>query len=478
MGGAGMKELLRHTDKYRVRILARPSQKNKELLAPLNGQIDIVWGDLMSYDDVLQGVNGSDVVLHVGGMVSPQADYRPKTTRKINIGAAENIVKAVLAQPKDKQPRVVYIGSVAQLGDHRAPLHWGRAGDPIQIAAYDHYGLTKAIAERIIAESGIKRWVSLRQSGILYPAILKNYDPIMFHVPIQGCLEWATVEDSGRVLCNVCDPELPDEFWNNFYNIGSGEQYRLTNYEFECKLLKAIHCPPPEKIFRARWFTTRNFHGHWYADSDLLEHYLHFRANIPVDDYFAQMSAQLPWYYSLARIVPAFIIKLAMMPMAYKQIHGTQWWIKHNDTQRIAAYYGSRELYEAIPEWSDFDTSRPSDTPTLMDHGYDEQKPRSEFDIEDMRRAAEFRGGKCLSESMTKGDWSTPLEWQCHEGHRFKASPALILLGGHWCPECLPMPWNYDEQARHNPFLAQLWYNVHGKDEHNFYDEHIFDGWE
>ena len=119
--------------------------------------------------------------------------HRPKATLRTNISAAEYVTKAVLAQPEEKQPKVVYIGSVAQMGDRREPLHWGRAGDPICVSAYDHYGLTKALAERIITDSGIKTWVSLRQSGILYPAILKNYDPIMFHVPIRGVLEWATV---------------------------------------------------------------------------------------------------------------------------------------------------------------------------------------------------------------------------------------------------------------------------------------------
>ena len=43
----------------------------------------------------------------------------------------------------------------------------------------------------------------MRQSGILYPNILKNMDPIMFHVPINGVLEWCTVEDSGRLMCNL-----------------------------------------------------------------------------------------------------------------------------------------------------------------------------------------------------------------------------------------------------------------------------------
>ena len=170
MGYAGMTEILRYPDKYdELRILARPSQKNKDLLIPLMNQhpmLRVIWGDLTKYEDVLKGVTGAHIVLHVGGMVSPQADYRPKATLRTNITAAENVTKAVLAQPENKQPKVVYVGSVAQMGDRREPLHWGRAGDPICVSAYDHYGITKALAERIITDSGIKTWVSLRQSGI------------------------------------------------------------------------------------------------------------------------------------------------------------------------------------------------------------------------------------------------------------------------------------------------------------------------
>lgn len=104
-----------------------------------------------------------------------------------------------------------------------------------------------------------------------------------------------------------------------------------------------------------------------------------------------------------------------------------------------------------------------------------------------MQRAAEFRGGKCLSTTMTQGDWDTQLEWQCAEGHRFMASPRLVLLGGHWCPECFPFPyadvenprpWAWDAEARRNPFFAQLWSPLHDSDENNVFDHHVFDGWE
>ncbi len=501
MGQAGMKEILRYPDRYRLRILARPSNKNKQLLRPYIGQVEIIWGDLTRYEDVLRGVTGSDIVLHTGGMVSPQADYRPRLTRETNIKAATYIRDAILAQ--DKQPKLVYIGSVAQMGDRREPLHWGRTGDPICVSPYDHYGITKAFAERILTNSPIHQWVSLRQSGILHPAILKNYDPIMFHVPIRGVLEWATVEDSGRLLERVCREEVPDEFWNRYYNIGSGADYRISNYEFECLLLQAIGCPKPEKIFEAKWFTTRNFHGMWYLDSDLLEEYLHFRANVPIKDYFHQMaqSDALPPALRFAirsRLVYAshlvpHLVKLAMYAMAMKREHGTQWWIRHNKQQRIAAYYGSMEQYRAIRPWREQDLSRPSEQAVLLDHGYDEQKPLEDFTLGDMQRAAAFRGGKCLTteaelqNTLQQSIWDTPLRWQCAEGHEFEATPRLILLGGHWCPDCFPWPykdqpdarpWQWDKEARRNPFFAQLWNPLHDKKEDNVYGPEVFDGWE
>ncbi len=479
MGWAAVQEFLGRTDRFKLRVLARTSDKNKKKLTKLKDKIEIIWGDLTCYEDIIRGVNGADYVLHVGGMVSPKADYFPDTTRRINVIAAENIVKAIKAQPNPDNIKVCYIGTVAQTSDRNEPIHWGRTGDPICISVYDHYAISKTNAERIFVESGLKHWVSLRQTGIMYPEILKNYDPIMFHVPLRGVLEWATVEDSGRLLANLCEDWVRDDFWRNFYNISSGASYRITNYELECLLLKTISCPAPEKIFNPEWFVLRNFHGQWYTDSDKLEEHLHFRDNIPLEKYFSDvLGKQVKWFYHLAKIVPPFIIKMAMRPMAYKKKWGTQSWIKNNETQRINAYYGSIEKYKAIPAWKNQDLSRPSQTPRILDHGYDESKPRSEWNIEDMRKAATFRGGKCLSESMTVGDLYTPLEWECQFGHKFSASPALILLGGHWCPDCLPSPWNYNEIAKGNPFFAQVWYPLHDKNETDFYGEDIFKGWE
>ena len=241
MGGAALKELLGRRDRFDIVLLARPGKKNIKKLKYLKDEpgVDIIWGDLTDYDSVLKGVTGADYVLHIGGMVSPAADMYPERTLKVNVQGARNVVNAVKAQPNRDDIGVVYIGSVAQVGNHLSPRHWGRTGDPIYTSVFDWYSVSKCLAELIFTESGLKKWVSIRQTGMLYPALLmKANDPIACHVPLKGVLEWSTLEDSGRVCANACEDWVPDDFWRGFYNLSSGPSFRLTNYEFESMLLK------------------------------------------------------------------------------------------------------------------------------------------------------------------------------------------------------------------------------------------------
>ena len=125
MGFAGFQELYRRKDRFCITLLLRDSKKNREKFAPYldDPAVRIVWGDLTDYDDVLELVTGADFVLHVGGLVSPRADYYPAQTLKTNVTAAEHIVRAVKAQPDPDAVRVVYIGTVAETGDRYPPIH-------------------------------------------------------------------------------------------------------------------------------------------------------------------------------------------------------------------------------------------------------------------------------------------------------------------------------------------------------------------
>lgn len=492
MGYATFKQIRENRPELNINVLLRKSQKNKELFADCLGdpRIKIIWGDFEDYDAILEGVTGASYVLHIGGLVSPAADYYPKKTLKINVTAAENIVKAVKAQPNPDDIAVCYIGTVAETGNRPVGIHWGRTGDPIKCSIYDHYAVSKVNAELVFAESGLKKWVSMRQSGILYPRILKNMDPIMFHVPMQECLEWATVDDSAILMEHFCNDDIPEEFYRSFYNIGSGDEYRLTLYQFEDLLLNAIGMgrDASKKVFKPNWFIDRNFHGQWYADSDVLDNYLHFRQNIPVETYFKNMAKEVEWWYQLSAFVriPGItqIAREGLGMIAKDKRFGTRTWIKNNDTERMVAYWGDTESFgmdhykKLSDKWEDWDLTPPNRAITeadkyKLDHGYDESKKLEELTVEDLQKAAEFRGGKYLMEEA-KDPYCSCTEWECAFGHKFHMSVNSVLKGGHWCPECHPFPWNYDAIAKKNPFFAQVWYADHGKNEDFVHGEEIY----
>ena len=108
-----------------------------------------------------------------------------------------------------------------------------------------------------------------------------------------------------------------------------------------------------------------------------------------------------------------------------------------------------------------------------IDHGYDESKPEAELTLEDMKGAAAFRGGECLSDTMTQGDWKSRLSFRCAFGHTFEASPRLVLEGGHWCPECERKSWNYGARAKVDPFFAQVWDPLHDPEEMREYPKEV-----
>lgn len=222
----------------------------------------------------------------------------------------------------------------------------------------------------------------------------------------------------------------------------------------------------------SKWFAIRNFHGHYYLDSDKLEDFLHFR-NDTMQYYFDAYLKGLGSTATVSKIMTKLpggqkLIGNAMKKRFLKTArteHGTAKFIEDNMEDHIAAYWGSKKAWRAIPPINEMKHFTGWDTVVHIDHGYDETKPEGDLNLEDIKGAARFRGGECLSRSMKKGDWKTKLKFRCAFGHEFDASPRLVLEGGHWCPVCERESWNYQNRAKVDPFFAQVWYPLHEKDE-------------
>jgi nucleoside-diphosphate-sugar epimerase len=442
MGREAVRRIAALRDVLRLRVLVRPEEKSHPFVRAIMRQklVDIHWGDLTDAASVESGVAGADIVLHVGGLVSPLADRLPtEVVTRVNVGGARHIVDAIHKVGDPRRTRLVYIGTVAQTGSRNPPIHWGRTGDPVKISHYDHYAVTKTQAEAIVAQSGIDHWVSLRQSGMAHYDMWRIFDPIMFHNPLNGVFEWSTAQDSGRLMAAVCGDDVPADLWRGFYNIGGGSASRVTNREF-----MAASSPQYRRLLRPHWFATRNFHGQWYADSDRLEALVPYRQQ-SIRDWFVEAPRHMPW---AARKAPAW-----MPGLVSKRIEalargpgGSLHWFETNDEAHIAAYFGSRAAWEAIPrDWDAFTFVEPDREPSLMDHGYDESRDPDDWRLDDLRGAAEFRGGACEAESFAGPD--VPVRWRSAAGHRFEMTPRLYLKGGHWCPESMVRPETYDAEA-------------------------------
>jgi nucleoside-diphosphate-sugar epimerase len=466
MGKATLENLLERNDRFDVIALVLPTEKDKKSMSQLAASpgLEIVWGDLTNYDDVLKCMNGVDYILHLGAIIPPLADHNRELATKVNIGGTRNIIKAIQVQPNKDNIKLIYIGSAGQTGDRNIPIHWGRTGDPIKINTFDNYSLTKTLAEKEVIESGLKYWVSLRHTGLLHNNVDSSaMDPLVFRQPFNGVFEWSTIQMSGLMLANACESSVPEEFWRRVYNVGGGEKYRTTNLEFMEKSMQITGMGNFTKMVDLNWFVTGNSQGQWYVDSDILENYLHFRSS-SIEEFLESMKEVVPSaLLKIMKFIPPFVVKKFMFePMAKKE-GGTMYWIKNNEEDKINAYFGSKEKWEQIPTWKDYKKAEPSKIPTKLNHGYDETKPKSELDLEDMKMLAEFRGGTCWSASMNKGDLHTKLKWECAFGHEFEATPALVLLAGHWCTECICKSENYASEAEKNPFFAQVWNPLHGK---------------
>ncbi|MFM9329099.1 NAD-dependent epimerase/dehydratase family protein [Paenibacillus mesotrionivorans] len=447
--------------------------------------ITVVYGDLLDRKLVQECVKQSDIILHIAAFVSPAADEMPQKAMQVNYGSVKNIVEAIKESGREDLTRLVFVGTIAETGDRMPPIHWGRVGDPIKPSVYDYYAVSKIAAERLVIESGLTYWVSLRQTGIMGPSMSRIQDPIMFHNCLENVLEYVSDRDSGRLMRNLCirdiDGTLNNEFWQHIYNIGGGESCRVSTLEMYQELYGKLGIKNLDYVIDPTWYATRNFHGQYYTDSDKLEQYFQFRRD-SMEYFYNSYLENLGMLVPVAKVITKFpggqklmgaMIKKTLKKQAVKE-RGTLHFTENQDMEKIEAYWGSEANYKAIPaklsimkkfsEWK---------TVVKLDHGYDEDKPDYDLNLEDLKGAAKFRGGECLSTVMVTGDWKSKLDFKCAFGHTFAASPKLVLEGGHFCPTCERESWNYKERAKREPFFAQVWQPLHGADDGRMYKKMV-----
>jgi hypothetical protein len=305
-------------------------------------------------------------------------------------------------------------------------------------------------AERAVIESGLKHWAILRQTWIAIADVLSLIDPIMFHQPPNTHIEFITGEDAGYGLVQTL--ECPDDFYGRVYNMSGGPSCRIVFSDYLDRFFHLLGMGDFGKIVPRNWLATRNFHCSWYMDSWILNKYLgHWRQSY--DDQVKQVEQTMPAILKKAAgIAPPFAVRLFLKRMAE-----TLKWIENDDKEKICAFFGSRKKWEQIGGWDEYSFEK--DTRDLR---VDVDPLTKKYTLNDMQQLAKSRGGQCLSKEYT--DLKTKMKWKCAFGHEWEATPKLPLTG-HWCPQCVPPPWNWDAIAKVDPAIADAYYYNHDKDE-------------
>jgi UDP-glucose 4-epimerase len=145
-GGAGfigsnlVRALLARGDD--VRVLDNFSTGNRSNLAGLAQDVELVEGELRSYERVHNAVRGVELVFHLGALGSvPRSVQDPLTSGAVNVEGTLNVLLAA----RDEGIRRVVFASSSSIYGNRAelPLREAMAPDPIS-----PYGVAKLAAER------------------------------------------------------------------------------------------------------------------------------------------------------------------------------------------------------------------------------------------------------------------------------------------------------------------------------------------
>ncbi|MFP6641275.1 MAG: NAD-dependent epimerase/dehydratase family protein, partial [Myxococcota bacterium] len=295
--------------------------------------------------DVDRAVDGVDFVLHPAAMIPPAADHHPAAAKAVNVGGARNLLDSIARQPRgNERIAFVNVATVAQYGHRLPPVETIRVGDPMKPNSFDYYAVTKGAAERMVAESELARWVSLRQTFIVFPNLLTLVDPILFLQPLEQRVEFITSRDAGYGLVQCL--ETGDDFWGNFYNMSGGPECRVVFKDFLDRLFHLFGVGDYRKVFDRNWFALYGAHCGFFEDSHVLDAHLgHFRDSY--DDYCEQVDREAAaWLKWGARLAPTALLRVLARSLAQPPR-----WIARGEEDRIRAFFGSREAWARIPDW-------------------------------------------------------------------------------------------------------------------------------
>jgi nucleoside-diphosphate-sugar epimerase len=222
---------------HSVRVLDNFSSGHRHNLAHVERDIELIEGDLRSYERVHHAVRGCEVVFHQGALPSvPRSVQDPITTSEVNVGGTLN----VLLNARDEGVRRLVFASSSSIYGDAAGFPRVESAAPMPLAPYP---VSKLAAEqycRVFSSVYGLATVCLRYFNVFgrrqdpasqYSAVIPRFITAMR----EG--RAPTIHGSGRqsrdfthidnvVAANILAMDAP-EAWGQVFNIACGSPHSL-----------------------------------------------------------------------------------------------------------------------------------------------------------------------------------------------------------------------------------------------------------
>ncbi len=322
-----LKQLYLQTDKYHVIALATNKNKSKKKMKPFLDKINMVYGDIRNKKFLQEICKNIDVVIHLAAIIPPLADEDPTLTYQVNTLGTSHLIAAL--EKNSPKAFLLYSSSISVYGD-RVKTPFINITDKLLPSERDEYAVTKIETEKNIQNS------TLDYSIFRLTAIMGEHkmSKIMFHVPLESSMEICTPEDTARAFVNAI--EKTKLLSKNIYNLGGGENMRLTYKELLEKSFKAFGMGKLD--FPKYAFASQNFHCGFYADGDKLEDIVKFRTD-NLKTYFEDLSKETSSIIRVLTKIFSKIVKYFMLRQS-EPYHA----FKNKNQKELLHYFGTTSL--------------------------------------------------------------------------------------------------------------------------------------
>ena len=283
VGREVLKQLCEIPDQVEITVFDKRSKESRSFYRKQSEMFNLVYGDISDKNDVSKVCRDIDVVIHLAAIIPPLADKNPELAKAVNTTGTKNLIECI--EEQSPEAFLLYSSSISVYGD-RNSNPWIKTTDPLNPSDRDEYAKTKIEAEKSVINSRLN-WSILRLTAIMGS---DNHKPseIMFHMPLDSCLEIATPGDTGRAFINAIDHL--EELNKKIFNLSGGEKCRISYGDFLSRSFEIFGLGKLD--FKANSFAEKNFHCGYYEDGNVLNEILDFRLET-IEDHFNNLKESI-----------------------------------------------------------------------------------------------------------------------------------------------------------------------------------------